>query len=288
MLNRMIKKLLNILLVLSCVALSCKKDTRDLKVAQDEDLQNYLRLNNLNFSKDTSGFYFKILQEGTGDSLKNKSLIYYLQNYKIAGGAELVNSDKYNFAINYLGYIGPIGFRNSIFSMAKMGGKVRSLVPSYLAFGKDGRGVQIPGNSIIDATFEVINANSVEAVEDTLITRYKKTIDLTFTRDPSGVYYSIINSGNGTEEVTLSSKISANYIGKFFNGVQFDASASGSPLTAVLGTGVIKGWQVLTKIKKGGKIRILIPSYKAYGATGNGAIPANTPLDFEIELVTIN
>jgi FKBP-type peptidyl-prolyl cis-trans isomerase FkpA len=288
MLTKMIKRLLSLLMILSCITISCKKDTRDLSTAQDQVLQNYLNSNNLSFTKDTSGFYYKILQAGTGDSLKNSSLIYYLQSYKLTNGAELVTSDKYNFNVNYLGYVRPIGFRNSIFAMVKQGGKIRSLIPSYLAFGKDGSGIQIPGNSIIDATFEVINANSVVAVEDTLINRYIQTLGTTFTRDSSGVYYNIINPGNGTKDVTLSSVISANYTGKFFNGVQFDASASGSPLSATLGTGVIKGWQTLTHIKKGGKIHLLIPSYKAYGTTGNGQIPSNTPLDFEIELVDVN
>ena len=283
----MIKRLLYILLISNCFILSCKKDTRDLKTAQDEDLQNYLRSNNLNFAKDTNGFYYKILQAGAGDSLKNPSLIYYLESYKIADGAELVNSDKYNFSVNYLGYITPSGFRYSILAMLKKGGKIRSLIPSYLAFGKDGRGVQIPGNSIIDAQFEVINADKIEAVEDTLINRYQKNSGLNFTRDTSGVYYNIINPGVGTADVTLSSTITASYTGKFFNGVQFDASASDSPLTTVLGSGVIKGWHILTKIKKGGKIQILIPSYRAYGVTGKGTIPANTPLYFEIDLIDV-
>ena len=283
----MIKRLLSILLVLSFVIISCKKDTRDLKEVQDLEIKDFLGSNLTSFTKDSNGIYHQILIQPTGDSITNIEQIFYLQTVKTKDGTTLLNSDKYNYFKNYLTDIKPIGFNKSIFALIKTGGKIRSIIPSYLAFGKDGSGSVVKGNAIIDATFEVINANSPIAVEDTLITRYQKNLGLTFTRDASGVYYSIIESGNGIEEVTLSSKISANYTGKFFNGVQFDASTSGTPFTTVLGTGVIKGWQILTKLKKGGKIRLLIPSHKAYGTTGNGTIPSNTPLDFEIELVNV-
>lgn len=287
MLSRMIKRLLSILLVLSFVIISCKKDTRDLKEVQDLEIKDFLGSNLASFTKDSNGIYHQILIQPTGDLITNIKQIFYLQTVKTKDGTTLLNSDKYNYFKNYLTDIKPIGFNKSIFALIKKGGKIRSIIPSYLAFGKDGSGNVVKGNAIIDATFEVINANSPIAVEDTLITRYQKNLGLTFTRDASGVYYSIIDPGNGTEEVTLSSKISANYTGKFFNGVQFDASTIGTPFTAVLGTGAIKGWRVLTKIKKGGKIRLLVPSYNAYGTTGKGSIPANTPLDFEIELVNV-
>lgn len=40
-------------------------------------------------------------------------------------------------------------------------------------------------------------------------------------------------------------------------------------------------------LKKGAKVRFVSPSYMAYGNSAAGKIPANSPLDFEIELVNI-
>jgi FKBP-type peptidyl-prolyl cis-trans isomerase FkpA len=284
----MINKLLSILLVLSALTLSCKKETRNLKEIQDAEILSYLRSNNLNnFIKDTSGFYYNILQQGKGKILQDSDLIFYFQNIKTQSGVELVNHNKYNYNTNYLGYLsyGPIGFYKSVLAVVNKGGKIRSIIPSYMAYGKDGNGGLVKGNELIDATFEVINAKNVIAAEDTIITRYKKTLNIDFTRDASGVYYNIITPGDGAS-VSLTSTISASYVGKFFDGVQFDASAAGAPIVTGFGR-VIKGWQVLTKIKKGGKMRLLIPSHRAYGTGGFNTIPANTPLDFEIELVDV-
>ena len=51
---------------------------------------------------------------------------------------------------------------------------------------------------------------------------------------------------------------------------------------------VIAGWdQGLVGMKTGGKRKLLIPSDLAYGPNGSGPIPPNTPLAFEVELVSI-
>jgi FKBP-type peptidyl-prolyl cis-trans isomerase FkpA len=281
----MINKLLSIVLVLSVLTLSCKKETRTLKEVQDQEIQNFLGASISSFTKDTSGIYYQILAQPTGNVITNTEQIYYYQNIKTADGVPLLNTDKYNYIKAYLTDIRPTGFNKTIFALAKKGGKIRSIIPAYLAYGKDGSGSIVKGNALIDATFEVINAETTEAAEDSIITNYKKKLPLAFTRDASGVYYSIINPGNGAATY-LTSTLSVNYTGKFFNGVQFDASAIGTPLVTSFDP-LIKGWQTLTKIKKGGKIRLLIPSYKAYSTTDNGTVPSNCPLDFEIELVDV-
>lgn len=286
MLSKMISKFWIVLLVFSALTLSCKKETRNINQVQDQQIQDFLGANISSFTKDTSGLYYQILEQPTGETITNIAPIFYYQNVKTTDGTQLLNSNKFNFMNAYLTDIKPIGFNKTIFALVKKGGKIRSIVPSYLAFGKDGSGSTVKGNALIDATFEVFNAKTPEAANDTIITKYIKTLNLTFTRDASGVYYNIIFPGTGTTDVTLTSNITVNYVGKYFNGEQFDASATNSPLQTNF-TNLIKGWQLLTKVKKGGKIRLLIPSQKAYGATGRNNIPSNCPLDFEIELVDV-
>jgi FKBP-type peptidyl-prolyl cis-trans isomerase len=69
------------------------------------------------------------------------------------------------------------------------------------------------------------------------------------------------------------------------NGTQFDASAN--PVSFLL-SGVIKGWQIgIPLIKKGGRIKLVIPSSLAYGCKGQNSIGPNSPLYFEVTLTDV-
>lgn len=287
----MINKVLGFLMVMVVLFSSCKKETRDLQTVQDELINEYLKRNKLSFEKDESGIYYEVLREG-GDAIKNSDEIFYLQEIKALDGDKIppftgliTFSDTYSYNTTRFGYVKVPGFKAGL-KNAKLGGKVRAIIPSYLAYGKSGIGTQIKGNQILDVVFDVVNATSRNAAEDSLITRYIKTLPDTdtYTRDESGVYYSIVNAG-GTEDITLTSSIKAVYTGKLFNGTQFDFSTEAEPMETTLSS-LIEGWKYgVPKIKKGGEIKLLIPSYLAYGASGSGSIPPNTPLFFQIKVL---
>lgn len=290
----MINRIFGLLVVVVTLFSSCKKETRNLQEVQDDLIKEYLERNNLSskFIKDESGVYYEILTEGE-TAIKNSDEIFYLHEIKALGGDRIpaftgfiTFSDTYSYNTTRFGYVGrvtPQGFKPAI-KNAKLGGKVRAIIPSYLAYGKGGVGTQIKGNQILDIVFDVVNATNITAAEDSLITRYAKTLSDTYTRDESGVYYSIVNAG-GTEEITLNTSIKAVYTGKLFNGVQFDASTEASPMETTLAS-LIEGWKYgVPKINKGGTIKLLIPSYLAYKTTGSGSIPPNTPLFFEIKIL---
>src|SRR5690606_40371943 len=111
----------------------------------------------------------------------------------------------------YLYYLTPIGLRNAILN-AKYGEKLRVLLPSYMMFGKDGYNTIIKGNTIVDATIDIINADSQVAAEDSLINRYLKTVGEVYEKDEKGFYYHIINEGEG-DAVVIGSSIKAVYSG---------------------------------------------------------------------------
>jgi FKBP-type peptidyl-prolyl cis-trans isomerase len=72
---------------------------------------------------------------------------------------------------------------------------------------------------------------------------------------------------------------------KLLNDTQFDTGN----FSFVLGTGgVIQGFtEGIGKMKVGEKATIIFPSTLGYGATGSGSkIPGNSPLVFDIEVVT--
>lgn len=72
-------------------------------------------------------------------------------------------------------------------------------------------------------------------------------------------------------------------------GTQFDSSAGKAAFPFTIGRGqVIAGWdQGILGMKVGGKRTLVIPASLAYGASGNGSIPPNTPLLFEVELISL-
>jgi FKBP-type peptidyl-prolyl cis-trans isomerase FkpA len=72
-------------------------------------------------------------------------------------------------------------------------------------------------------------------------------------------------------------------------GTFIQSSTGGQPFSFVLGgTGVIQGMnQGVTGMKVGGKRRLVIPPDLAYGSSGNGPIPPNATLVFEVDLVSV-
>lgn len=111
---------------------------------------------------------------------------------------------------------------------------------------------------------------------------------LELKRSLSGMYYQIIEEGEGTAP-SLSSKVSAHYEGQLLDGTVFDSSYKrNEPLNFSLRQ-VIKGWQeALQMLKPGGKGLFLIPSRLAYGKKGFGnSIPPDTVLLFKIELLEV-
>jgi FKBP-type peptidyl-prolyl cis-trans isomerase FkpA len=83
--------------------------------------------------------------------------------------------------------------------------------------------------------------------------------------------------------------VKVHYKGTLTNGTEFDSSYKrGTPAEFPLG-GVIKCWtEGVAKMKVGGKARLVCPPEIAYGDRGaGGAIPPNSVLNFEVELLSI-
>ena len=105
----------------------------------------------------------------------------------------------------------------------------------------------------------------------------------------SGLQYIILKEGEG-KTAKDGDTISVHYTGTFLDGSKFDSSLDrNQPLSIALGEGqLIKGWvEMLRLMKKGEKVKTWIPSHLGYGEFGNRAIPGNTMLIFEMELLEI-
>ena len=103
----------------------------------------------------------------------------------------------------------------------------------------------------------------------------------------SGLLYQVEKEGNGAVP-TDSDTVVVNYKGTLIDGTEFDNSYTrGEPLSFRL-DGVIPGWtEGLKHVKKGGKIKLVIPPQLAYGKNGVPGIPANSTLVFDVELLDI-
>ena len=106
------------------------------------------------------------------------------------------------------------------------------------------------------------------------------------TQDGNGLLYQIIEPGTGATP-TASSTVIAKYVGRTLDGKGFDSSYVRDPAgTEFPLNGVIRGWTLgISKIKEGGKIKLIIPSSLAYGCALHPL--QNKPLYFYVELVKV-
>ena len=106
---------------------------------------------------------------------------------------------------------------------------------------------------------------------------------------PSGLKYVVITSGSG-KSPGPTDKVTVHYRGTLTDGTEFDSSYKrGQPATFPVDR-VIPGWtEAMQLMKEGDKWRLTIPPNLAYGERGAGAaIPPNSTLIFEVELIKVN
>ena len=106
----------------------------------------------------------------------------------------------------------------------------------------------------------------------------------------SGIVYRSLVDGTGASPTALD-RVRVHYRGTFPDGKEFDSSyARNEPADFPLNR-VIKCWTTgVQRMKVGGKAKLTCPSSTAYGekGAGDGEIPPNATLVFEVELIAVN
>ena len=161
--------------------------------------------------------------------------------------------------------------------------KATLIIPAELGYG--GRSV---GNGLIPA-----NSNLIFDVELVDFKEGYKPFDATGKDSivtASGLKFFIIEEGDLSKKPQPGNTAVAHYAGFLENGTKFDASYDrGQPFSFPVGQGrVIKGWdEVIQLMGIGSKYKVIIPSALGYGAAGQGPIPPNATLIFDMELLDI-
>lgn len=103
-----------------------------------------------------------------------------------------------------------------------------------------------------------------------------------------GLLKKILEEGTGESPAPLD-EVVAHYVGTLDDGTVFDSSrARGQPFKFQIGKRqVIKGWdQGFATMKKGEKAILRCAPDYAYGSGGQGKIPPNSTLNFDVELIS--
>jgi len=134
------------------------------------------------------------------------------------------------------------------------------------------------------------NANRVQAQRNADIAQVNSKYP-NAQQTASGIRYTIQRQGSGDKPV-VGKTVRINYTGSLLSGRVFDRSdIRGGPLEFQVGTGrIIQGIdESVLDMKVGERRTVIIPPELAYGdrEMGNGVIPANSFLVFEIELVSV-
>ncbi|MDZ4758402.1 MAG: FKBP-type peptidyl-prolyl cis-trans isomerase [Bacteroidota bacterium] len=133
-------------------------------------------------------------------------------------------------------------------------------------------------------------ANKQSAADDKIIKDYITKNNIAATKTADGLYY-IITAPTSGVHAKAGDVASVYYTGKLMNESVFDKNTnSSSPFNFVIGAAqVISGWdEGIALLKKGEKARLFIPSALGYGSSGQGSIPPNAVLQFDVDLVDLN
>lgn len=129
----------------------------------------------------------------------------------------------------------------------------------------------------------------MESTSKTDLAKYILDNKIKNTPSESGLYYIETKKGNG-KQVMPGDTVQVLYKGTFIDGTVFeDNSKAPQPIEFPIGVEqVIAAWdEGLTKMKVGGKAKLICPYTIAYGPRGNRGIPPFATLIFEIEMVGV-
>lgn len=120
---------------------------------------------------------------------------------------------------------------------------------------------------------------------DTEIKNYISTKNLDFEASSSGLYYKIIEEGEG-DNIQLNDYVTFEYVGKLLNGSEFD-NTKNEPVKLKVSE-LIQGWkEMMVSVKPGAEVEMLIPPHLGYGTNDLDKIPPSSILYFQVKVLDV-
>ncbi|MNK10184.1 putative FKBP-type peptidyl-prolyl cis-trans isomerase [compost metagenome] len=145
------------LITVVSVVSSCSKDDYDVEkqAAKDEAIiVDFVAKNNIPAVRHSSGLYYQIITPGEGASVTAASTVGVTYTGKLLDGTQFDQSTStVRFPLTGVIQGWTIGV-----PLIKVGGRIRLIVPSTLAYGNQSPGAGIPKNSVLDFTIDLLQA----------------------------------------------------------------------------------------------------------------------------------
>jgi len=305
-------KFFTLLLLSAACFVSCRKITNDPDIKQydQQQIQSYIAANGLTgmvrdtTMGDTTGTYYQIMNPGdVTQKVDYPSTIAYVYTLRTFDGKYLATDTALNHFYGVLGHVAPNGLMLAIRNNLKYrGAKMRVLVPSHLAYGKNGAGTgsitltngRIGGNQCLDVTVNMIDKQ--DDYDQLVIKNYMAANNLTgYTKTADGLWYKITTAPTGSNYFNANtSTVTMNYSIYLMNNINPDGNIYATTTTTFsdfasggYAAGFVEGLKLLGK--GAGGISIIVPSALAYGTSGYTTlgIPANECLRWDITNVSI-
>lgn len=305
-----------LILICAVAVVSCRKDRNDvdIKTYDQQQMEQYISANGLTgmqrdlTSGDTTGMYYQILSPGntakTIDYSTQASIVFTVKSFD---GKYLATDTIANHYYDFVGHLpqdskilGKGVMLALINNLKNVGGRMRLLVPSHLAFGAAGFGVgssdannRVAGNQGLDYYINVIDNQATYddiSIKNYILANNWKESD--FTKLPSGVRYRITRAGVPSNTVTATSVLEIQYTGYLFDGVMTGDTYNtntGTGVTMDLSTDSHTGLrQALLYTTPGAQVTVLVPSTLAYGTgTNGGTIPSSSCFRYDVNVLSV-
>jgi FKBP-type peptidyl-prolyl cis-trans isomerase len=258
----------------------------DLKIAE------YLADKDWETERTESGLYIYVENPGSEEKPSINDFLTLSYTGYLLDGTEFdgTNGEKVSFPFPMSNLIK--GWQEGIPSFGK-GGKGKLIIPPAIGYGMQGSG-PIPPNSVLVFDIELFDFSATPpAPELDRSVDYSPTIDAYiaekgyegFVKTESGLYILIEDAGSEMKP-GLNDFLTLNYTGRLLDGSEFDGTKGNATTFPFPMNNLILGWQEgIPSFGKGGKGKLIIPPYLGYGGTDQETIPANSILEFDIEII---
>lgn len=246
------------------------------------------------YSRNEAGLYYKILKIGEGDYKISAwdditfSCVFKKQNDSVffSSSREMIyfnpedSLNKADFVSHFIGLVQGDSVSYYVKPKELFGNYFQTPVPDYCK-----------NDSLIKVDVMIKALQKEVKISESELTLIRKYIDAKNYSDavelPNKIFILEKKEGEKNNPVTRGRTVVVSYNGRFLNDSLFDHPFY--PLQFVYGTPdqVLKGLNFVIKgMNKGEYVKIILPSYLAYGESGssNATVPPFTPLVYEITI----